>query len=148
MQQILPIIYKFDYQNNTMDSTLSHNQFYEILRQDLENMLNTHALNIQLPIAKEELNKSILTYGIPDFMSFKLAHEGIKTELCKKIAELIQLHEPRLSEVSVSWQKQTQNNHCLKLQIEATLNLKNSLTNISFNSRLDPLTPKFIIEHH
>src|SRR5205814_6763753 len=46
-----------------------HRQMIDVVRRDLEDLLNTRLTNADIPAAFIEVNNSVVTYGLPDLSS-------------------------------------------------------------------------------
>jgi type VI secretion system protein ImpF len=71
------------------------------VRRDLENLLNTRYRCREIPSHLEELETSLLNYGIPDFTGAVFANEDDRKDLRRIIERIIRQFEPRFKEVTV-----------------------------------------------
>jgi type VI secretion system protein ImpF len=71
------------------------------LRRDLEALLNSRRRNLVFPKGCSELERSVLTYGIPDFSGTTNAMLEDREAFCELLKTIILQHEPRLKRVSV-----------------------------------------------
>src|SRR5215204_2253353 len=62
---------------------------------DLENLLNTRTRYVGWGAHLDELDRSLLSYGLPDFNSVSLASESDRKKFCRAIEEIIRQNEPR-----------------------------------------------------
>ncbi len=74
-------------------------QMIDAIRRDLEELLNAHPPFIQIPEQWTELQKSVLTFGMPDLMSVTVMTTAEREELGKIVEGVIARFEPRLRNV-------------------------------------------------
>jgi type VI secretion system protein ImpF len=90
----------------SLEAPRSRNQVLRELKQsvrrDLENLLNTRTRCVPWPPHLDELNQSLLNYGIPDFTSASMGSSKDREEFCRILQMVIRLNEPRLKAVKVS----------------------------------------------
>src|SRR5262249_55451052 len=68
----------------------------QAVRRDLENLLNTRSRNVLWGTHLEELDQSLLSYGLPDFTSVSLVSATDRQKFCRLIEGIIRQNEPRL----------------------------------------------------
>ena len=73
----------------------------DAVRRDLEDLLNTHRAYGDISAEWQELRRSVLTYGMPDFVSKATETTFEKAEVGGMIVDIINLFEPRLRNVRV-----------------------------------------------
>ena len=71
------------------------------VRRDLENLLNTRWRCVSWPPNLEELETSLVNYGIPDFTGIRFASANTQGELRSILEAVIRRFEPRFSKVRV-----------------------------------------------
>ncbi|MEO5860147.1 MAG: type VI secretion system baseplate subunit TssE [Pyrinomonadaceae bacterium] len=113
----------------------SLNELRAAVRRDLEALLNTRKLVLDLP-ASSELQRSILTYGIPEVAMVNLADANEMVGLRKAIEDTIRLFEPRFLDVSVSIEPPGSTDRSLRFKIEARLDLNPEPEPLVFDSVL------------
>jgi len=113
----------------------SLNELRAAVRRDLEALLNTRKLVIDLP-ASSELNRSILTYGIPEVAMVNLSDANEMVGLRKAIEDTIRLFEPRFLDVAVSIEPPGSTDRSLRFKIEARLDLNPEPEPLVFDSVL------------
>jgi len=74
-------------------------QMVESVQQDLEDLLNTHRTDQDIPEELVEVRNSIVTYGMPDLVSQQSTAPDAGQRVGKAIEEAIARFEPRLSHV-------------------------------------------------
>src|SRR5689334_306245 len=77
----------------------SVDQMIDAVRADLEDLLNSHRMALDIPEELVEVRKSIVAYGIPDLSSFGSTGSDSVHRLCAAIEEAIAVFEPRLTDV-------------------------------------------------
>ncbi|UXI02690.1 type VI secretion system baseplate subunit TssE [Photobacterium sp. TY1-4] len=116
------------------------------VRRDLENLLNAKKQWLIWPESLSELDRSVLSYGLPDFSSMPLSSMDGKERLCATIKETILKFEPRFIDVSVSIIEEEQPlERTLKLRIHALLYTRPEPEEIAFNSEVEPVSLGFTI---
>ena len=117
------------------------------VRRDLENLLNTHLPWHDLPDEFEELEKSILNYGLPNFNSLSVSSEDQRQEFAKIIAAAIAQFETRLKNIGVVAVENTDPaDRTLRLKIKALLYVEPELEPIAFQSVLEPASQAMVIQ--
>jgi type VI secretion system protein ImpF len=77
-------------------------QMMDVVRRDLEELLNTHRPPQDLFEGTEECPSSIVNYGVPDVTSYDAATDDQKHEIAHLITTIINTFEPRLIDVQVT----------------------------------------------
>ncbi|MCC6418652.1 MAG: type VI secretion system baseplate subunit TssE [Gemmataceae bacterium] len=75
------------------------NQLIEVVRRDLEDLLNTRQTVRDLPPGQPHLLDSVYTYGLPDLISFNAITPGQREEIARALEATIARHEPRLRDI-------------------------------------------------
>jgi len=70
------------------------------LRRDLEWLFNTRRINPE-PETLREVNRSLYTYGVPDFSAYSIASPKDQSRLIRVLQNAVRLFEPRLANVRV-----------------------------------------------
>lgn len=111
------------------------------VKRDLENLLNTRQCFLMYSKNYHEIKKSLLNYGIPDFMNMHFDLEESQKHFCQKVAEIIGCYEPRLKEVKVKLINPLQEkDRTLKIRIEGLLQTETASELIVFDSVLKPIS--------
>lgn len=74
-------------------------EMMDVVRRDLEDLLNTRQTHLGLPDDFEETKKSIFNYGLPDLTSRNAITPQQKEEIGRSLEEVVVLFEPRLRDV-------------------------------------------------
>jgi type VI secretion system protein ImpF len=77
----------------------SVDQMIDSVRDDLEDLLNTHRTVLDIPEEFIEVRRSIVAYGLPDPASYEAAGPSTTLRICAEIEEVITIFEPRLTDV-------------------------------------------------
>ena len=116
------------------------------VRRDLENLLNTRYRCREIPSHLEELETSLLNYGIPDFTGAVFANEDDRKDLRRIIERIIRQFEPRFKEVTVHLDtKSTSNDRVIRFRIDALLHADPAPEPVVFDSQLEPSSNMFFI---
>lgn len=119
----------------------------EAIRRDLEMLLNTRRCINTPPSQLVELQTSLASFGVDGVVSVNLITDEAKLSLARTIERRIARFETRLSNVHVTILKsRNSTERALRIRIEATFRLHESMPPISFESTLDPSTQRFRVE--
>jgi type VI secretion system protein ImpF len=92
------------------------------VRRDLEELLNTHQMALEIPRELTEVRKSIITFGVPDMLSFQLKGQKTFESYGAAIEEVIARFEPRLGNVRARLiESDDKGKTRLEFEIKATL---------------------------
>ena len=123
------------------------NQFLTGLRRDLEDLLNTLVRARTCPNYLDELNNSMVNYGITDLMTANFTTKAEREKTFLNIRDAILLFEPRLVNLSiVDNSDQQAPSHTLMLKIIAETIFEDSHEEIIFNSKIDTATGAVVID--
>lgn len=125
---------------------LSLKELRESVALDLEELLNCRMANLQniiddFPLAK----RSIIQFGIIDFVGLSTANPSDREKICQSIANSITSHEPRLKQVKVEMLIEGHNMGALYLSIQAYLNIHPLYEPVIFDALLKPSTQQYTI---
>ncbi|TCI03230.1 type VI secretion system baseplate subunit TssE [Corallincola luteus] len=110
------------------------------VRRDLEALLNSRSSWLEIPEHYEELQASLVNYGLPDFSSMQTSNLEGRQRLCQIIEEVILRFEPRFVEVSVTaLDEEMPLDRILKIRINAYLHADPLPEEVSFDSELEPV---------
>ena len=122
-------------------------QMQTAIRRDLEDLLNTRYRCESWPPELNELENSLINYGIPDFTAVGLDVSGDFEIMITAIQRAIEIFEPRLREVRVT--SRTQADHydrILRFRIEAVIFLEDERLPLKYESEMEFTTGQFEIE--
>jgi type VI secretion system protein ImpF len=77
----------------------SIDQMVDSVRRDLENLLNSHMNETELPAELVEVSNSIVAYGLPDLVSNHTAGQKVIERIRTTIEQVIARFEPRLTNI-------------------------------------------------
>ncbi|RKG29638.1 type VI secretion system baseplate subunit TssE [Acinetobacter tianfuensis] len=125
---------------------LSLQELRDSVAADLEDLLNSRIANLKesiddFPLAK----KSILQFGIIDFVGLSTANPSDRDKICQSIAQSIAAHEPRLKQICVEMLMEENNMGALCLSIQAFLNIHPLYEPVIFDALLKPTTQQYVI---
>jgi type VI secretion system protein ImpF len=109
------------------------------VRRDLEALLNTRQRCISWASDLQELNRSLVSYGVRDFTSLSLGTADRRKEFCREVEEVIRRNEPRFVSVSVSLLENSETvDRTMRFRIEALMYADPAPESLVFDSLVDP----------
>jgi type VI secretion system protein ImpF len=133
-----------------MSDRRGHNslrQMRQFIARDLEDLLNSRRWCGLLPEEMEELETSLVNYGLPDFTGVKMSSTVERGRLRKLLEDTIRRNEGRLSAVRVFVVENTDTtDRRMHFRIEATLNVRPAPEPVVFDSSLEPNTANFQVK--
>ena len=113
-------------------------QMYQAVLRDLEALLNTRQIRDESLMDDPELSRSILTYGLPDFVTAEALSATQRTEIGHAIRQVIEQCEPRLRDVHVTLLSKDEEavKQRLRFRVAARLNADPS-PDVSFDTILE-----------
>jgi len=117
----------------------------DAVKRDLEWLLNSRQAVADLPDDLRQIDRSLLTYGLPDFTSTCLSNVSDQELLRRTVEEAIRRFEPRLSRVRVEVEAGRDVDRALRFRIDAMLNVEPEPEPITFDSVLQLNTKMFVI---
>ena len=125
---------------------LSIQQLRESVAHDLEDLLNSRMAKFACNMSEFPLAaKSILQFGIIDFVGLSTANPLDRDTICHSIEQSIEAHEPRLRQVKVEMLLDGHNMGSLCLSIQAYLNIHPLYEPVIFDALLKPTTQQYVI---
>ncbi|BBL20136.1 type VI secretion system lysozyme-like protein [Acinetobacter radioresistens DSM 6976 = NBRC 102413 = CIP 103788] len=125
---------------------LSIQQLRESVAHDLEDLLNSRVAKFDQEMAAYPLaRKSVLQFGIIDFVGLSTANPLDRETICHSIEQSIEAHEPRLKQVKVEMLLDGHNMGSLCLSIQAYLNIYPLYEPVLFDALLKPTTQQYVI---
>lgn len=108
----------------------------QAVRRDLQNLLNTRVRCLDLPPGLEEIKKSLVTYGIPDFTGAPLGSAPEREALGRGLQAILRRYEPRFKNVQVRLLDSTEPlDRTLRFQIDALLHVEPAPEPVVFSVR-------------
>src|SRR4051794_28860452 len=71
-------------------------QMIDSVRRDLEDLLNPHKTELEVPAEFVEVDSSIVTYGLPDLSSYQSTKADASSRVGERIEQAIARFDPRL----------------------------------------------------
>jgi len=116
------------------------------VRRDLEALLNSHRFCRSLPSGADQLERSLLQYGAPDFFAVNAGSARAREEFRRSLEETIRRFEPRFKHVSVTLTGDgTSTDRTLRFHIDALMFADPAPDAVSFDSLLDPASHSFSV---
>ena len=118
------------------------------VRRDLENLLNTRWRCKMWPPDLDELETSLVNYGIPDFTGTNLGTPSSREEFRRIIERVIRRFEPRFKSVRVIFAENVSPiERTLRFRIDAMLRLDPAPPEpVVFDTSLEPSTAGFEVK--
>jgi type VI secretion system protein ImpF len=110
------------------------------VRSDLEWLLNTRRIALELPEGLKEVERSLYYYGLPDLTSLNLHPSkslGDQERLSALIARTIEIFEPRILAPRVSVEARRVSSGDVRFQISGKLKLKPHPAPVVYDTVLD-----------
>lgn len=120
--------------HQTRSSGDNFNDFCNTICRDLENLLNTKQSCCTVPAHFEQLELSVLNYGLPDLSRRNLESDAYTQQLCDEIEGIIQCYETRLKHISISMTEIDKERRQIKFSLRASLSADLQEEYITFNS--------------
>ena len=125
---------------------LSIQELRQSIAHDLEDLLNNRMTRLnQAGEHYSRVKKSILQFGIIDFVGLSTANPTDRDKICRSIEQSISAHEPRLKQVKVEMLINENNMSSLYLSISAYLNISPLYEVVMFDALLKPTTQQYVI---
>jgi type VI secretion system protein ImpF len=106
------------------------------VRRDLQNLLNTRIRCLDVPPGLEEIKKSLVTYGIPDFTGAPLGSAPEREDLGRVLQAIVRRWEPRFKNVQVRLLDSAEPlDRTLRFQIDALLQVEPAPEPVVFSVR-------------
>ena len=114
-------------------------KYKDSVARDLESLLNTRATPLEQAADFPDLTKSMYTYGLPDFSGVSVRGPSNRQQLAKKIQQAIQVHEPRLTNVTVEIPSENDGPHVMQLRfiVNALLRMAPAPEQVAFDTMLE-----------
>jgi type VI secretion system protein ImpF len=108
------------------------------VKRDLEWLLNSTRMPIEVPESCEEVEKSVLFYGLPDISSVSISDLTQQQRLQKSLEAAIEMFEPRLAKARVTSRERFRaTNQSITFHVEAMLLIDPAPERISFDTVLE-----------
>jgi type VI secretion system protein ImpF len=126
-------------QEPLMSRSKSLRQLKQSVKRDLECLLNTRKVAVELPADLKEINSSLAAYGLPDFTAVNVKSSLDQDRMRRELETAIRTFEPRLEDVTVSLEPMRETERALHFRIDARLRVEPAPEPIMFDTvlRLD-----------
>lgn len=116
-------------------------QLRNSVRRDLESLMNSRYRIIEPPEDYEELENSLLNYGLPDLATVNIIDQEKRKAFTSKLESILRQFEPRFKSVKVSYlDNKEETDRTLRFRIDATLYADPAPEIVIFDSALEPVT--------
>ena len=114
------------------------------VRRDLENLLNSRVRNLTWPPQLQELEGSLVGYGLPDFACTSLVSPRERDDFCRLLETVVRRFEPRLENVRVRAVNDAEPiDRVFRFRIDALLRAEPAPEPIAFDSLVKAVTGAF-----
>jgi type VI secretion system protein ImpF len=111
------------------------------IRRDLENLLNTRRRGSGWPENLEELERSLVNYGIPDITGASLGSDQSRRQFAQVVQRVIRQSEPRFQSLEVEVLDNAEPlDRTLRFRIDALLYAEPAPEPVVFDSAVQPAT--------
>jgi type VI secretion system protein ImpF len=133
-----------------VNSTLGSYGIRELKRavaRDLEALLNTRqeALD-ELPETLEEVRRSLVVYGLPDFTAASLQSQRDRNRIRRALEDTIAAFEPRLDRVKIALDETGGNERTMRFRVEGWLRLEPTPEPVAFDTVLQLTTREYTVQ--
>ncbi|HVS38696.1 MAG TPA: type VI secretion system baseplate subunit TssE [Gemmataceae bacterium] len=90
------------FQNEAPVREFSVSEMTDVVRRDLEDLLNTRQSNHRVPPELDEVQRSIVAFGMPDLTSLNALTSQQREEIGRVLERIVELFEPRLRDVKAT----------------------------------------------
>ncbi len=115
----------------------SFRAFKAALRRDLEWLLNTRQVPMDIPEQMRELSRSVFAYGLPDMMALSGQNVQDRNVLQDYLRRAVEYFEPRLSDVRVVSEPVAPNSRMLRFRIEGLARIDPAPEQVTFDTVLE-----------
>jgi len=116
---------------------------------DLEALLNSrHETLEELPSEFVEVNRSLVTYGLPDLTSLSLLSQDDRNRIRRAVEQAITVFEPRLLRVRVALEASRERDRGLHFRIDALLRVDPTPEPVTFDAVLQLNTQQYVIQRN
>jgi type VI secretion system protein ImpF len=150
-QQLVPSVYDRLVDEDITaqhENPKSRNQILRELKQsvrrDLENLLNTRWRCAAWPPDLDQLDLSLVNYGIPDFTGASMGTAANRDHLRRIVERVVKTFEPRFKTVHVELlENREHEDRILRFRIDALLYAEPAPEPVVFDSELEPTSATF-----
>jgi len=114
-----------------------YRQLLASVRRDIENLLNTKSFAPSQTGEYRELQDSLFVYGLPDFTAESPRSDSVRDRIREEVEKAVRTFEPRIANVSVTYQKEDQSFRTLGFRIAGLLMVDPAPEPITFDTMCD-----------
>lgn len=118
----------------------------QAVKRDLEWLLNTRANATDVPEGLPEVNRSLATFGLPDFSSWNVRGGRDQEDLRRTIEDVVARFEPRLEGVQVTLETMSEVDRTVRFRIDARLRVEPAPEPVTFDSVLQLGNREFVLQ--
>ena len=119
----------------------------ESLRRDLEAMLNSRRRLLSWPEELEELERSLVNYGLDDLVNETLTADEFRDRFVDDVERLVRRLEPRIGRFEVVLvPNKDELDRTLRLRISGVVVIEGERRELTFDSHLDPVR-SYLVMH-
>ena len=116
------------------------------LRRDLEDVLNTRRRFLRPPKALDELDRSLLSYGLADFTNEQLTSLSFRQDFSEEVELVLRRLEPRITVHEVLFLENGDAlDRRLRFRIVGAVRLGGERQSLSFDSYVDPVEGAIVV---
>jgi len=116
------------------------------VKRDLEWLLNTKRMVLDIPPQLPHLRNSVLAYGLPDFTHTSLGTNDDQRELRRTIEDTVRRFEPRLLDVAVTLLDGPTHERSVRFRIDGVLDVDPTPEAVTFDSVLQLPTHTIVVQ--
>lgn len=117
------------------------------VRRDLEHLLNTRYRIVSPPEELQQVETSLLNYGLPDLATVNMLDVAKRREFTRNIENIIRTFEPRFKSVSVRYlDNNEKTDRTLRFRIDAVMYADPAPEIVVFDSVLEPVLRAVTVE--
>lgn len=118
----------------------------ESLRRDLEAMLNSRRHLLSWPASLDELDQSLLDYGLDDLANESLRSADFRARFIDDVERQLRRLEPRIGRFEVKiMPNRDELDATLRFRVTGTVRLGQEKQELSFDSHVDPVRARLAI---
>jgi type VI secretion system protein ImpF len=110
-------------------------QLKQSVKRDLEWLLNTRQVALELSPELREVNDSLAAYGFPDFSTININDPESRKRLLRSIEAAISVFEPRLDNVIITFEPMQDNQRMMRFRIDAHLKVEPAPEPVAFDTK-------------
>lgn len=121
-------------------------QMREGVRRDLETLFTTRPRYLSLPAGLDELQTSLLSYGLQDLQTQQLSSAERQDAFRRSLEELLRVYEPRLRDVSVElFAGDGELDRTLRFRVHAVLVADANSEAVVYDTMIDPVSGGLVL---